>query len=146
MEEKKKSLSEFLPYSLLQTMFSKTEWVQHLEEKDYKLTVTGKISLQTQGFSNRFWEGKETKQAAHKTQPTWTVSSLWSLTIPSVLKASHQGFFFFFFCMLFTIAANLQLLCTFQKKKLIYNNVLFVTEDKGEIELFPSIWRWWAAG
>lgn len=96
MEEKKKSLSEFLPYSLLQTMFSKTEWVQHLEEKDYKLTVTGKISLQTQGFSNRFWEGKETKQAAHKTQPTWTVSSLWSLTIPSVLKASHQGFFFFF--------------------------------------------------
>ena len=38
--------SAFLPYSLLQTIFSKTEWIQCPEEEDYcKLTVTGKISL-----------------------------------------------------------------------------------------------------
>lgn len=38
--------SVFLFYSLLQAIFSKTEWIQCPEEEGYcKLTVTGKISL-----------------------------------------------------------------------------------------------------
>lgn len=145
MKKEKNSVS-FSPLQLvanyaLQNRVNKISW------EDYKLTATAKIPLQTQGFSIIFWKGtgdKTTKQP----QDTAKVNCLcfWNPDNSLCFRRLHISLFFFFSICLSHYCTQPAAVMHISESMLIYNNVLFVTEDKGEIELFLSIWRWWAAG